>query len=544
MFALLLFGRLVAAQQTPTTSLSTTVAKLSPDLAALLSSPNSGEPLTVIVSTTGRQSAALLAPIRPLDDGSAQAPRCQPLDQVGTYLLSVSKNELLALLANPDVLHVSPNRALQSCQDYATTSVGAKYMSSLLGISGAGVTVAVLDTGIATHRDLTDTASRIVGWVDLVNGRKIPYDDNGHGTHVAGIVAGNGAAAQDGGYSTTLAWMAPAANLVGVKVLDKSGGGTVSSVIAGINWCIDNRQQYNIRVLNLSLGHCVAESFRTDPLCQACERAWNAGIVVVCAAGNMGRLVPDDPMSGPAYGSILCPGNDPMVITVGATNTQGTPDLGDDVVASYSSRGPSAVDFILKPDIVAPGNRIESLGTPNSYLFQSYPQNGINPMVYRGRGPIQYFRMSGTSMASPVVAGAAALLLQVDPSLTPDTIKARLLVSATKSTANDPFTFGAGYLNVPGALLSRIGAPMGAASPVTYPLTDGTVQILTPVDSENLIWGNNLIWGDNKTASVAIYGTFNWGAGAIAASGIWSGDAMSADGYSGPVLESILLGGD
>jgi serine protease AprX len=411
-------------------------------------------------------------------------------------------------------------------------------------LTGSGVTVAVLDTGIAVHPDLGWRTSRVVGWVDLVNGRPNPYDDNGHGTHVAGIVAGDGTAAREGRYNARLDWTASGASLVGVKVLDGQGSGSASTVIAGINWCIDHRRQYNIRVLNLSLGHPVAESFRTDPLCLACERAWQAGIVVVCAAGNMGRSMPDDPTSPTAYGTILSPGNDPQVITVGATNTMGTATLGDDRVTTYSSRGPSAIDLILKPDIVAPGNNIESLAAPDSLLFQSYPDNRIQPACYSGVGPVRYFRLSGTSMACPLVAGVAALLLQSDPSLKPDMIKARLMVSATKSFSVDPLSCGAGLLNAPAALITRIDAPLHALSPSTSLTDQGLVGIVTSVNQNNVIWGNNLIWGDNKTAARAIYGAASWSWDGSLTSGIWSGDPISPAANSGTDSLSHLLVGD
>src|SRR5262249_38401915 len=153
------------------------------------------------------------------------------------------------------------------------------------------------------------STSRVVAWQDCVQGGTLPYDDNGHGTHVAGIIAGNGASSN--GFFSGLA---PAAELVVVKVLDGSGPGTVSNVVAGIDWCVTNKTTLNIRAMNLSLGHDPAESFNTDPLCAAVRRAVRAGITVVCSAGNKGKDLAGTTM----YGGISCPGNDPNVITVGA----------------------------------------------------------------------------------------------------------------------------------------------------------------------------------------------------------------------------------
>ncbi len=207
------------------------------------------------------------------------------------------------------------------------------------------------------------------------------YDQCGHGTHVAGIIAGDGAASADPQKCYRHFYgIAPKAGLVDVRVLDKNGQTDVSTVIAGIQWVTAHKNAYGIRVLNLSLGHPVGESYTTDPLCQAVESAWKDGIVVVCAAGNNGRLNEvntaglDNEGWGTAYGSINSPGNDPSVITVGAMK-QDPALLGDrthDQIASYSGRGPSRLDLVLKPDLVAPGNRVISLESPHSALTTAY----------------------------------------------------------------------------------------------------------------------------------------------------------------------------
>ena len=204
------------------------------------------------------------------------------------------------------------------------------------GPAGDGVTVAVLDSGVATNTDLAD--SRIVGWKDFVNGRPAPYDDAGHGTYVAGLIAGDGTASlplENGGFATVqFRGVAPAADIVGIKVLDEVGQGRTSTMIAGIAWAIAHKNDYNIRVLNISIGGNPVGSFTRDPVDRAVEAAWRRGITVVCAAGNEGDF---------GSGGILSPGNDPFVITVGATDTRQTADVTDDVVASYSSVGPDPV---------------------------------------------------------------------------------------------------------------------------------------------------------------------------------------------------------
>jgi subtilisin family serine protease len=187
-----------------------------------------------------------------------------------------------------------------------------------------------------------------------------------------------------------------------------------------------------LRRYNLSLGQPVLSSYATDPLCQAVEQAWNAGIVVVVAAGNEGR---NNSAGTNGYGTITSPGNDPLAITVGAMNTLGTPARSDDKIASYSSKGPSQIDHVIKPDLVAPGNRIISDTAGNSsYLSQTYRQNEVPKYIYagNGNGKGDYFQLSGTSMAAPMVSGSAAVLLQKNPMLTPDQVKAILMKTASK----------------------------------------------------------------------------------------------------------------
>ena len=228
--------------------------------------------------------------------------------------------------------------------------------------------------------------------------------------------------------------IAPNAKLIDLRVLDANGSATDSDVIAAIERAIEKKKRYNIRVINLSLGRPVFESFTEDPLCQAVEAAWNEGIVVVVAAGNLGR---DNSFDNEGYGTITSPGNDPYAITVGAMKTALTPSIGDDLIASYSSKGPTAIDHVVKPDLVAPGNRIVSLNG-FGYFHSSYPGNTI---------PTAHYKLSGTSMAAPMVSGAVALLLQQEPDMTPDQVKARLMKTASKnfltsSIATDPVTGG------------------------------------------------------------------------------------------------------
>src|SRR5579863_4606330 len=351
--------------------------------------------------------------------------------------MTVPVSTVQALVANPQVTYVSPNRTTVGFLDITTQTVNANPLWHE-GWDGTGVGVAVIDSGVALKHDLAakdGSHSRVVFSKSFVPGEDAS-DQYGHGTHVAGILAANGAASTGPNFSHTFQGVAPNANIVNLRVLDANGKGQESDVIAAIDEAIALKVQYNIRVINLSLGHPVYESFLLDPLCQAVEAAWKAGITVVVAAGNMGR---DNSLGTLGYATINSPGNDPYVITVGAMNANQTPWRSDDQVASYSSKGPTLVDHVVKPDLVAPGNNVVSLlASPDCTIASEHPNTRIAAATYEksGRGlSADYFKLSGTSMATPVVSGAAALMLQEDPTLTPDQIKARMMKTATKQFA-------------------------------------------------------------------------------------------------------------
>ena len=276
--------------------------------------------------------------------------------------------------------------------------------------TGKGIGVAVIDTGVAAGLDdfrvsATDRRSRVVAQAVTNPYADTPRDTYGHGTHVAGIIAGNGTN-RDAGDTLRGKYVgvAPDANLISVKVDDDEGEASVLDVIYGIQFAIDFKDDYNIRVLNLSLESTVAESYRTDPLDAAAEAAWFSGIVVVAAAGNRGS----------ASGAVdYAPGNDPFVISVGAVDDQGTDRVRDDRLESWSSRGVTQ-DGFRKPDVTAPGSRIVSLLSPNSDFAGMCGSCVVSD---------EYIRAGGTSMSAPMVAGAVANMLERDPGLTPDEVK-------------------------------------------------------------------------------------------------------------------------
>jgi serine protease AprX len=361
-------------------------------------------------------------------------------------------------------------------------------------LKGTGVTVALLDSGVAAHPEI----QTLVAAVDFV-GRYDPtfapggsIDTNGHGTHVAGILVGNGSRS-----SGQFTGVAPEASLVSVRVLNDQGQGRTSDMLAGLQWILDHKDAYGIRVLNLSLGHPIYEAAEVDPLVQAVERLWDAGVVVVCAAGNAGR-------SG--NGTISSPCNSRKVITVGALNERKTFDGLDDMITTYSSRGPTRINLIAKPDILAPGNKIVSARAAGSYLDRLLAGRQI--AADAGLPAVQeHLEMSGTSMAAPFVAGAAALMVQQDPTLNPGTVKARLMLSAKKVALGDPFATGAGLLDVLAALRAT-GRVADAPSPRVFP--DEVAGTITVENTGTLwsdaafslvhLWSSAVLWSDAPDA--------------------------------------------
>ncbi len=312
------------------------------------------------------------------------------------------------------------------------------------GVIGQGVTVAVVDTGLGLHRGITRNVDgkqkdRIIAWVDFVDNKKKPEDPNGHGTHVAGIIA-NSQIGQDGEWNG----VAPGVSLVGVRVLDKTGAGDYEKVIQGIQWVIRHQRQYHIQVMNLSLVSTAQSPYWADPLDQAVMKAWASGITVVVAAGN----------GGPSPMTIGVPANTPYVITVGAFTDNYTPsDWSDDYITPFSAAGPT-LDGFVKPDVVAPGAHMVSTMLPSSYIARHHEASKVAN---------QYFSMAGTSQAAAVVSGIAALVISKNPGLTPDQVKYRLMYTAypwidltTTDALYSMWQQGAGRVNAPDAVFGDI----------------------------------------------------------------------------------------
>ena len=375
---------------------------------------------------------------------------------IRAVVADVPQDQLVRLAQMPGVVRVTPNRTVEKAGSRVNVefakSVGVREVWES-GNLGQGVTVAVLDTGVTPtfwelRRPPHGRGNRLLGYYDAIADkfypsrrlRRSPGDPNGHGTHIAGIIANSRYERRDGEYRG----VAPAAKLVTVRVLDETGRGTYADVIRGIEWVVEHKDEFDIRVLNVSLYAMPYAPYWADPLNLATMAAWHEGIVVVASAGNNGP----DPMS------IGVPGNTPYVITVGSFTDNFTPeDFGDDYIPPFSATGPT-LDAFVKPDVIAPGAHIISLVKRHTFLSDTYPENRVNG---------KYFKMSGTSMSAAVVSGIVALMLSENPDLTPDQVKYRLAMTArpqfseyTGEAAYSIWEQGAGRVWAPDAVFTDI----------------------------------------------------------------------------------------
>lgn len=322
------------------------------------------------------------------------------------YIVDIPANKLERIAGHKNVRYIAADIDIKAQMNIATQVVKANQWHKA-GITGKGVGIAIIDTGIYPHPDFTMPKNRIAAFLDIVNSRTAPYDDNGHGTFVAGVAAGNGQAS-----SGKYRGIAPNAAIVALKVMDSSGGGKSSDVLTAMQWIANNYEKYNIKVVSLSLGSAVGVSNRDDAMERGAEQLWRRGITVVAAAGNDGP----DPMS------ITVPGTSPVLITVGSCDDKRTLRLDDDTIPDFSSRGP--VGGRNKPDIVAPGVDIKSANADITYL----PGRKLTK-------PANYYTvMTGTSVSTPFIAGIAALMYEKTPGITPDQVKQEIMKSGLKLT--------------------------------------------------------------------------------------------------------------
>ena len=488
----------------PVSSAPSAQPVLGPGLATL-AQRHPAQLVEVIVQLRGSAAAAADAV------GAAGGRIEQPLPIINGFAARLPARAAAGLAGLPTVRAVSLNAEVKgtSLADTSTSNLATAYDYAIQadkawsqGATGTGVGVAVIDTGVAGNLpdfqvSPTNTTSRVIASAVVNPAAPDAGDSYGHGTHVAGIIAGD---SWNRGPSDPLAGkyigVAPDANIISVKADDGQGHTTVLDIIDGLQFVVDHQSQFNIRVVNLSVSSTVAESYTTDPLDAAVEEAWLKGIVVVTAAGNKGNA--SDAVD-------YAPANDPYVITVGAVDTQGTAGTGNDTVPSWSSHGVTQ-DGFAKPDVLAPGAHMVSTLSPNSAIVSMCPT-----CVTDG----SYFKMGGTSMATAVVSGAAADVLSVNPSWTPDQVKATLMgrtrpVPEAATGTTDPV----GEVDLNKVLQQHGGAPEAPAD-----------QGLTPNQFVDPATGNII----DQTGSWATgsWGTGSWGTGSwhtgswAAATGAW-----------------------
>lgn len=424
---------------------------------------------------------------------------------------TLSASDIGALSEDPSIARLSIDAVVAATTEAVTDGVMLRDTLGLLRddrldedgpdvrVVDSSVGVAIIDSGIEPSMDLDE--DRIVAFYDFTRGgvETEPHDDYGHGTHVAGLIAGTGE-------SSEVAYQGAAhrAHLVGYKVLDAAGTGYTSDVVAAIDHVVANRDALAIDVVNLALGHPIYEPAADDPLVQAVERATAAGLLVVTSAGNDGR----NPDTGqPGYGGISSPGNAPSAITVGAIDLNDTVTRADDTVTGYSSRGPTWYDAFAKPDLVAPGHRLVATMARTSTIASDRSDTMVSALS-TDEGTAAYMPLSGTSMAAGVVSGVVAMMVEAHrdareagaPSLTPNAVKAILQYTSVELAGVDTLTQGAGALNAVGAV--RLAAAIDTTSEAgTWWLT----ELVTPVDliggaavswAQRVVWGDRIVWGD------------------------------------------------
>jgi serine protease AprX len=431
---------------------------------------------------------------------------------INAFAAELPAKNAVRLASAPGVRWVSPDAPVHSTS-YCNQCIDSSQLQSAyiraIGadrvwnrtpyLQGQGIGVAIIDTGVTSKRDFnaarrsgpSPMSSRIVASVNFYNSDEGTADGYGHGTHVAGIIGGDGGTS-GGAYIG----VAPSANLINLRVGNNAGAANASDVVEAMQWVYDHRTTYNIRVINLSFGSSLPESYLVSPIDAAAEILWFNRVVVVAAAGNAN-----------IEGVVYSPANDPFVITVGATDDHGTATLLDDTIAPFSGYGLTVGGFI-KPDLVAPGTNIVSvLSSPGETLIQGHEDHLV---------PVNgdyYLRLSGTSMATPMVVGAVALLLQDEPGLNPDQVKYRLKATALKSPSWPAYNFlqaGEGYLNIPGAINGTTTATANTGTIASPLLWTGVDPVTWLTHSWNSVDWGSVNWGSVNWGSVN-WGSVNWG---------------------------------
>jgi subtilisin family serine protease len=364
-----------------------------------------------LVHTTAGRAGALSLLLKGLGSVDVHA-----ADAVDLVVARLSPAALAAIKTDPNVMLATSDTTVVMSGDGDLDTVGNPSPADSAGLlaingprawrdsTGKGVTVALMDSGVANHPDLN---GKVKARVDFVKDGSTLLDPAGHGTHIAGLIAADG----------EMKGVAPDAELISLRVLDANGDGKLSNIVKAFDWLLRHRRSYNVEVLNVSWGAPQATSYHKDLLSVLVESAWFAGITVVVAAGNDG---PGGPVTSPA--------SDPFVVTAGSFDDQGTVDPSDDVESAFSSRG-NTLDGFAKPDVLAPGRHVVSLRASGAQNELSKPQN-LRKSRRSPSGAAEYIRMSGTSASAGFVSGVAALVISDHRHHTPTDVKGALIAGA------------------------------------------------------------------------------------------------------------------
>lgn len=479
--------------------------KISPDLRELMDRADANDRLSIVL-----QSSDINNPLLKSLLSTNQANVIRKMPGLNSMEVEVPVWAIENLSASRTTGHLSSNRPVANLGHIETTTgvASARQTYGESNLNGENVGIVVIDSGLNKwHKSFQvrmqygGEYSRVVLEKNYLLHNQSIYDEHGHGTHVAGLAAGDSYGNNPG--LNDYRGVAPKAKIISLRVLNWAGEGRAADVLAALNWVYENRndQSLNMKVVNLSLGTPAVESYRNDPLCRAVRKLVDAGIVVVAAAGNDGKTANGNKI----YGRIHSPGNEPSAITVGASNTFQTDSRSDDGVTTYSSRGPTRsywtgsnnvknYDHLVKPDLVAPGNKLYSAFSMGGAFDEQNQNLVLNNYV---EGNQKLIRMSGSSMATPIVSGTVALMLQANPKLTPNMVKMILGYTAQPLAGFNQLEQGAGELNIEGAIRLAKNIRQDMPSPTPFKMNMLNSSMLptqyTTIANHRFNWSGGMI---------------------------------------------------
>src|SRR2546421_2934881 len=491
--ATLVLGRLVTLGAAASPSKQYDIAAYATPTLLSSAQANPGSSFKVIVQgKAGNQAAKAVADVL-----GTQLKAVRSLNSIDGVAVELTGAQIVALAADKHVSAIAADARVRLSAATATSVAPQEKWPYVTGVgkyaTAPAATIAIVDSGIDATRP--EFAGRIAANVNLSTlPNNSPGDGRGHGTFVAGIAAGDYP-----GHAGT----APSARIVSLDVMDDQGMARTSDVIAAVDWILANRSRYGIRVANFSLHSSVANSFMYDPLDKAVERLWLAGVVVVAAAGNYGSPTG-------ASGVPYSPGNDPFVITVGASDTGRSVSTNDDVAEPWSAYG-YTLDGFAKPELAAPGRYMVGPVPVGATLYSERPDHVVEP---------GYMELSGTSFAAPIASGVAALILGRHPEYTPDQVKGALMLGAKPMPNAADLSEGVGEINA--------GRSIEAQNPPNPNLALNSFLSTDPSSGARVF--DAASWA-SKARSDASWASASWSAASWAAAS-WSSASWASASWS------------